>query len=335
MKVLIVKLSAFGDIIHAQPAMELLRQQGMEVHWLVDARYAFVTELFPADVQVHVVALKGEQRLQHAWQSIQALRHYDFDAVLDLQGLIKSGLMARAIARTAPVYGFDAAESPEWPNRYLVKPVTFQVDDRHVVQKYCRIALAVMGQGDQAIAYSAPKLDCGTRQQQAAATVVEAWQGQPHTVLHVGGGWQTKRMDIQQWRACVVALAERGAAITLSWGDDEEFHRAKAIADCYELATVLPERLDIHTLAGVLHAAQAVIGMDTGVLHLAAALGTPTITLWGPSASWNAGPQGSSDAHVESNPSCGPCFQRRCERFVCMPSIQAASIIQAWERVKR
>jgi len=335
MNVLIVKLSAFGDIIHAQPAMEMLRQRGITVHWLVDARYAFVTELFPADVHVHVVALKGEHRLQHAWQCIQALRQYHFDAVLDLQGLIKSGLMARTIARSAPVYGFDTSESPEWPNRYLVKPVTFHADERHVVQKYCRIVSAVEGPSDHAIVYNAPKLGCGEHQKQSATTIIESWHGKPHTLLHVGGGWQTKRMEVQQWRACVVALAERGAAVTLSWGDEEEFHRAKAIADCFDLATVLPERLDIHTLAGLLHAAQAVIGMDTGVLHLAAALGTPTVTLWGPSASWNAGPLGTMHAHVESNPSCGPCFQRRCDRFVCMPSIQPLSIIQAWERVKR
>ncbi len=335
MKVLIVKLSAFGDIIHALPAMEILRRRGVIVHWLVDARYAFVTELFPADVVVHVVALKGERRLHHAMQAITALRQHAFDAVLDLQGLIKSGMMAKAVAQNAVVYGFDRKETPEWPNHWLVRPVPFHANERHVVQKYMRIAAAPFDAPSDAIAYTPPKIVINSIQHTAAASIIESWQGTPHTILHVGGGWQTKRLEIQQWKESINGLVERGAKITLSWGNNDEFHRACRIADCYDLATVLPERLSIHALAGMLYAAQAVIGMDTGVLHLASSLGAPTITLWGPSASWNAAPQGETDGHVESNPTCGPCFQRHCERFICLPSIQPERIVDAWERVKR
>lgn len=335
MKVLIVKLSAFGDIIHAIPAMEILRSRGVAVHWLVDARYAFVTELFPTDVVVHVVALKGTRRLHHAMNAIRQLRTHQFDAVLDLQGLIKSGIMAKAASQGAVVYGFDGKETPEYPNHWFVTPVSFHADERHVVQKYSRIATAPFASPDGAIAYTPPRITLNNTQHTAAASIVASWKGKPHTLLHVGGGWQTKRLEIQQWKECVNGLAERGAAISLSWGNEDEYHRACRIADCYDLATVLPERLSIHALAGMLYAAAAVIGMDTGVLHLAAAVGTPTVTLWGPSASWNAAPQGETDMHVESKPSCGPCFKRRCERFICLPSIKPEQIVDAWARVRR
>ncbi|MDQ6974986.1 MAG: glycosyltransferase family 9 protein [Mariprofundaceae bacterium] len=334
MNILIVKLSAFGDIIHAIPAMETLRQRGVSVHWLVDARYAFVTELFPKDVHVHVVALKGERRFHHALQAIGELRKLCFDAVLDLQGLIKSGIIAKAASQSAPVYGFDRQETPEWPNHWFITPVSFHPDERHVVQKYMRIASAPFDTPDDAIVYAPPRISINETQHAAAASIVASWKNKPHTLLHVGGGWQTKRLDLQQWKELINGLHERGASITLSWGNESELHRARRIVDGYGLATVLPERLNIHALAGVLHAAEAVIGMDTGVLHLAAALGAPTVTLWGPSASWNAAPLGKSDAHIESKPACGPCFQRRCECFICLPSIKPERIVDAWAHVK-
>lgn len=340
MNILIVKLSAFGDIIHTLPALDDLRRRGANIHWLVDARFSFVTELFPPDVRVHIVALKGEQRLRHAWRSIQSLRSLHFDAVLDLQGLIKSGLMARFGSNGAPVHGFDRRESPEWPNHWLLNAVPFHPDERHVVQKYRHIAAAPFINDatcipDQAMAYTPPTIQHTAKQQQAAQAILNLWQGKKHTILHMGGGWQTKRLEIPQWRQCVAALIAKDVSITLCWGSEKERHRALSVADYYESVYVLPERLNIHAMAGMLHAAQAVIGMDTGIVHLAAALGTPTVTLWGPSASWNAGAKGQHDTHVESNPSCGPCFKRSCSRFICLPGVNPLEIVAAWERVRR
>ncbi|MDX8413121.1 MAG: glycosyltransferase family 9 protein [Mariprofundales bacterium] len=142
MKILIIKLSAFGDIIHALPALDdlLQRPEVDAVHWLIDARFAFVADLLPEGVIPHIVALKGRGGLRNGFAMAAWLRQQRFDVVLDLQGLIKSGVMARAIG--APTYGFDGAQSPEWPNRWLVTPVPFHRDDRHVVQCYRRIAAA-------------------------------------------------------------------------------------------------------------------------------------------------------------------------------------------------
>ena len=114
MKVLIVKLSAFGDIIHALPALDdlLAHPDIHDIHWLVDERFAFVSEIFPPRVKVHKVALKGKGRIRHAWHMIHALRNEHFDIIFDLQGLIKSGLMAWASAKSGcKVYGFDRSQS--------------------------------------------------------------------------------------------------------------------------------------------------------------------------------------------------------------------------------
>jgi len=106
-KVLIVKLSAFGDIIHSLPALDdvLARPGVSEVHWLVDVRYQFVTEVFPPQVRVHTIDLKGKNRLSEVWRVVKALRAEKFDVALDLQGLMKSALLARLIC--SKVFGID------------------------------------------------------------------------------------------------------------------------------------------------------------------------------------------------------------------------------------
>ena len=95
----------------------------------------------------------------------------------------------------------------------------------------------------------------------------------------------------------------------------------------------LSERLNMSALATLLVNARVVVGADTGVLHLAAALGTRTITCWGPAASWRSAPIGEGHGHIESNPACGPCFRRRCDRFVCMPGIRAEAILEAVDAI--
>lgn len=335
MKLLIVKLSAFGDIIHSLPALDdlLARPEVDEVHWLVDERFAFVTEVFPPHVTVHKVALKGDAPLREAWRMIRKLRRLRFDGVLDLQGLIKSGLIARAIA--TPVFGFDHRFSPEWPNRLLVSCVSFTEQDRHVVQKYRRIAAAPFADHRDPIPYAPPHIELSDSMQQAKDNILAELQLQPqsYTVLHIGGGWQTKQLPLGTWQEVIGQIAAAGSTCLLSWGNEEERQKAAELTKVTG-ATVLPRRLAMMPLCGLLSAARTVIGTDTGLLHLAAALQTPTVTFWGPSASWNSAPLGEYDVHVESNPECGPCFQRECDNFVCLPALKADVIVQAWREVQ-
>lgn len=335
MKILVVKLSAFGDLIHTLSALDdlLARPEVDEVHWLVDERFAFATEVFPPQVKVHSVALKGDAPLHAAWQMIRKLRREHFDAVLDLQGLIKSGLIARAIAR--PVYGFDRRFSPEWPNRLLVSCVSFDPADRHVVQKYRRIAAAPFADRRDPVPYAPPHIQKNEAIQQAGAAMLAELQLQPqgYTVMHIGGGWQTKQLPFGTWREVIGAIQAEGSTCLLSWGNDAEQQKANELAGVTG-ATVLPRRLAMMPLCGLLLHARTVIGTDTGLLHLAAALAAPTVTYWGPSASWNSAPLGEYDVQVESNPECGPCFKRECNEFVCLPALKAEAIVQAWREVK-
>ncbi len=331
MKILLVKLSAFGDIIHALPALHdlLERPEVEEVHWLVDSRYAFVTQVFPAQVVVHQVDLRGKHPLQSAWQTVRTLRQHHFDAVLDLQGLSKSAIMASLSG--SPVYGMDVRHLREKFSRLLLNPVPFHADERHVVQQYRRVAAAPFGNNDAAIAYSPPQADLDIGMRQTGEALLEHWKisGKRIVWLHMGGGWATKQLPVKTWQHLAEELSGNDIIPILGWGNEPEKILAGEVKDKVPAALLPEHRLSMDALCGVLAKSLAVIGPDTGVVHLAAALGTPTVSFWGPSAAWRSGPLGEEHRHIESNPHCGPCFKRECNQFICMDMIQANDIMSA------
>ena len=344
MKILIVRLSAFGDIIHCLPAMQDLldRPEVEELHWLVDARYAFVCDILPRQVHIHSVAMKGDRPLQAIRQTARELRRIEFDAVLDLQGLIKSALLARASG--SPVYGIDRRSVRERPAAWLEKSVCFHPEERHVVQQYRRVAAAPFAdqallarQPDAAISYALPHIDLAASRCQPDAALLTRLklEGKRFVVLHAAGGWQTKQLPETTWLAIAEGAHAAGILPLFSWGSASERDLAQNLASRSN-GCALPERLNMSGLSALLSVAKAVVGADTGLLHLAAALGTPTITFWGPSASWRSAPIGNEHGkqqaeqhwHIESNPPCGPCFRRTCDQFVCMDAVQPESVIR-------
>ncbi len=339
MKILVVKLSAFGDIIHALPALDdlLARPDVTEVHWLVDARYAFVTEVFPARVRVHTVALRGDRPVASFWKTIRELRAIGFDAIIDLQGLLKSAVLARGAGH--PVFGIDKQFLREKASRSLMRPVRFHAEEKHVVQQYRRVATAPFcadsnHMPESALPYIPPRIDIAQTVLTTDARLLSqlGLADKAFVILHSAGGWETKQLPERTWIAIADALIQTGKTAVFSWGNATEQALAQKLATaCNGFA--LPERLNMSALCTVLNNARAVVGADTGLLHLAAALNVPTISFWGPSESQRSAPlhdvaqaQGDRNWHIESNLSCGPCFQRRCNQFVCMDAINPDSI---------
>ncbi len=348
MKLLIVKLSAFGDIIHALPALHdiLERPEVDEVHWLVDQRYGFVTEVLPARVIVHQVALKGERPIRSAWHAIRKLRPIGFDAVIDLQGLIKSAALARACG--SPVYAFDPQFLREKVSMVFTKNITFHAQDKHVVQQYRRIAsapfIASLNSAADVIPYSPPQINIENSSCRPDKNLLKQLKlgSNSYVILHAAGGWQTKQLPEQTWMSVARSLIDNNITPLFSWGNQAEETQAKRLA-AQSNGYALPERLNMSALVALIHSARAVVGADTGLLHLAAALNRPTITFWGPSASWNSAPltvepiesntiettistKGVKHWHIESSPTCGPCFKRTCKQFICMDAIKPESI---------
>ncbi|ATX82045.1 heptosyltransferase-1 [Mariprofundus ferrinatatus] len=339
MKILIVRLSAFGDIIHCLPALDdlLARPEVTEVHWLVDERYKFVTDILPKQVHVHAVALKGDHPIHSAWKAIRTLRATGFGAVIDLQGLIKSAVLSRLCG--SPVYGFDNNLMREKPASLLLHNVTFHPDERHVVQQYRRIATGPFTSepASVAIPYAKPSINLADSRCPDDGEIIAllGLEEKSYVILHAAGGWETKQLPASTWISVAKGLKEKNITPLFTWGNDAERAQAESYADRSN-GFALPKRLTMPSLCSLILHARAVVGADTGMLHLTAALGKPTVTFWGPSASWRSAPlevehdmSRPLHLHIESNPACGPCFKRTCDNFVCMDMILPESILRA------
>jgi heptosyltransferase-1 len=262
---LVLRLSALGDVIHTIPAVVALRERGEALTWVVEAPYCELVELV-AGVRTIPVSLKkwGRAPLAHRPQMAVARKSLrGFDRAIDFQGLVKSaalGWLSRAPVRI----GFDRDAIREKPallftNRHVRVDTT-----RHVVEQNLQLIGATSVPPVDFTPFAAGRRDDGA------------------IVLLPGAGKANKQWPVECFREVAAAVGDRALAV---WGPGEE-DLAKAIGCRRAPPTTLRE------LAALLQSAALVIGGDTGPLHLAAALGTPVIGLYGPTSEKRNGPYG-------------------------------------------
>jgi heptosyltransferase-1 len=275
MRLLIVKTSSMGDVVHALPVVaDVLRQHpGAQIDWLVEAPFAAIPQLHAGVRQVLPMAWrKWRQRLFDGatWRAMGQLRRDlrapQYDLVLDLQGLLKSALWARQAA--APVAGYDRASLREPLAAWVYQRSARVPRDLHAVQRCRLLAAAHLG-------YAPPQEapDFGLR---APAT---GWSPRvPYAVLIPNASRPEKLWPERSWVAVGRRLKERGWMPLVLWGRESEQTLAEQIAAGCE--GDVPPFLKVGEMATVLAGAQQVVGLDTGFTHLAAAFGRPTVGIY-------------------------------------------------------
>lgn len=310
MNVAIVKLSSLGDVVHALPVAVTLRARVAEarITWIVEAREAAV--LRGHDAIDHVLAVdtrrwrraRGPGAIVRAARALlllrRRLRAAAFDAAVDLQGLLKSGLVTAATG--APIRaGFAAGRCREplnalFTNRRVTPPVTA----RHVVEQYLSV-LAPLGVGEPRLEFRIPvEADAEARMEAfLAARGVKARDRL--VVINPGAGRADKRWPHDRYRQLVARLREEAAATAVvAWGPGER-DTASAITGSGRDALLAPPT-SVAELAALLRRASAVVAGDTGPLHLAAAVGTPCVGLYGPTRPERNGPYGAGHRTLQS-----------------------------------
>ena len=313
MRLLIVKLSSFGDVIHTFPAVSDLNaaRPDIEVEWLVEEAFAPFVALHPGVAKIHTLAFRRLRkpvsrwpRLASAtWRLRRALRARHYDLVVDLQGLLKSAIAARL---AGPVSGF-AAESAREPAAARLYRRGFAVPRRmHAVERTRRLLAAAVG-------YAVPD---------TPGRFGIAVDGPPDATLHLpsryamvmhAASWPTKLWPEEHWRALLPRIAVGGRGIILPWGGAEEKARAERLAAGVPGAVVLPRVMAGAELARVIAAAEFAVGLDSGLMHLAAALGVPGVWLYGPTDPGLTGPYGEGQTVIQSTWPKAPCRRRICD----------------------
>ena len=275
MKLLAIRLSAFGDVIHTIPAVVALRDAGHEIAWAVERPYRELIELV-ADVETVPVSMK--QWIRHPAGILEARRRLrGFDATIDFQGLLKSTTIA-ILSGARRRYGFARDVIREkGASLFINRPVKID-ESRHVVEWNLDLARGV----DPSIG-GVPSVDFNP--------FAEEWDAPSNAiVLLPGAGKANKLWPAERFRELARLL---GDDVLVAWGPGER-----------ELAESIGARLapptTLRQLAHLLRRAQLVIGGDTGPLHLAAALGTRVIGLFGPTNPLRNGPYGQVGNCVES-----------------------------------
>ena len=330
MRVLIIKLSAFGDIIHSLPVIEYFQEFSkknntkVELHWLIEKKWSPIIQNHPG---VHQVLLTNTTHWRRAffhkstWQEIShcvsRLRDNRYDIVLDINGLLRSALFAR-IARAYLRVGFSKNSDicKEKHSVYLMDK-TLSVPHIHVVDQ--TIKLLEMTLPTDIPEPLNPYLPSNHVAEKMANEIMKKKGLIPKrfAVIAAGGGWETKLLDEKIMIELCDHIARYGLIPVLSWSGYDEEERVIRISRLSENKVKHLGNLPVDVFLEVLRMSRVVIGPDTGTIHAASAVKTPTVSYYGPSSAMYSGPRRITDRVVQLSPHCGPCFKRQCKENHC------------------
>lgn len=344
MRVLIVKTSALGDIIHALPVLDYLHSvsPGIEIDWVAEEPFRDVLEGNPLLSSLFLVRTKAWRKEPFSRQTRQdiaqlraVLRQRNYDMVFDIQGNLKSGLITW-LSGTRVRWGFSRSVLQESINLlFTTQRVAPDPRDYHVTDQYLRLVSAPFGGEFDSNSLSA---DIATTavQDAAAQEFLAPFAGGKIILLHTGTTWQTKFWTDEGWIALGKELLQSypGSTLLFSCGNEQERETGGRLIAAVGTGARLLDRLPLKNFAAILKKIDLVVGGDTGPVHLAAAAGTPTVSLYRSSDGLRSGPRGARHAIIVTPLACSGCFKTKCERDAsCRESITVEMMYAGCQRV--
>lgn len=327
-RILIVLLGAIGDVVRALPLANRLRAGYPRAHiaWAVEPRAAPILTGHPALDEVLVFERRGGARALARF--LRRVRRERFDLSLDLQRHAKSGLVS--FASGAPVrIGFHRRNAKElnwlW-NTHTIEPVEPR---GWKLEQYLRFATLLE------LPDSAPSFDIRLSADEEARTAnLLATLRRPFAALFLGSTWESRLWFPEGFATVADELDRLGLDTVLLGGDDV----TEIAAEVRRLARVAPLDLSAKTTLresyGILARARVAVGPDSGPMHLAAAAGTPVVSLWGATTPARSAPYGSEDLVLVGRVPCAPCYLRHCPiGRQCMQDITPARVLEQITRV--
>ncbi|HVW52346.1 MAG TPA: lipopolysaccharide heptosyltransferase I [Trinickia sp.] len=297
-KILLVRVSSLGDVVHNMPAVaDILRvYPDAQIDWLVEESFAGLVTLVTGVRRAIPFSLRRwRKRLlsPSTWREIRAFRRAlaaeQYDLVIDCQGLIKTAWVA-SWAR-GPLVGLgnrtDGA-GYEWPVRFFYDRRVPIAPRTHVVERTRQLVAQAIG---APVPQSPDELDFGLDTSRAARALAETGLNLPvpYVVLVHATSRADKQWPDASWIELGRALVTRGASLVLPWGSEAERATSERLAKEFGAAAIVPPRLSLPAVVGLLDAAAATVGVDTGLVHIAAALKRPTVELYNFATAWRTG----------------------------------------------
>ena len=315
MKLLVIKPSSLGDILHTYPAVALLIRQfpDVEITWVVNEGLKGMVELFPGLAKILVFPRKSLKRLP---SFLKELRTETYDAVIDFQGLLRSGLIARAARTTYPArrYGFAAAREGAplfYTHKIKTPPEIIHAADKNIflAATFANVPFHPAGEF--------PELAIPEEVMQRAQSLLDISSKRPVLAVCFSSRWSSKDWPLPFFADVLHRLARQIPNVKI-WllGSAEDRAKGDSLA-----ALAGSDDTDVTNLAGqtslleltaMLKASNAMLTVDSGPMHLAAALNVPCVALFGATSPEKTGPYGTCHHVIVSKCRHAPCFRRRC-----------------------
>jgi lipopolysaccharide heptosyltransferase I len=317
-RVCLIKPSALGDVVQTLPILSMLRSRwpAASFVWVIKSSLAGLLEGHP-DLESTIVFDRSSRGIAAAgaqWRLMRDLRRGDFDLAIDLQGLLRSGLMTLATAAPRRVGFASAREGAPWAYTDQVK---LSAPDLPALERYRQVAAALGCTGQP----PAARLGISEADRRWVRARL-AGLPRPWLAIHPGAGWLTKRWPGERFAALAArARQEFGASIVLL-GEKNDSDAGRTIAagvgDC---AVDLCAQTSLLQLAAVCKAADVFLSGDTGPMHLAAAVGTRVVSVFTCTSPLRAGPRDQEQRAVLTNVPCAASYLKRCASLACMQEL--------------
>jgi heptosyltransferase-1 len=311
MRILLIKMSSMGDIFHTFPAISDIKKHfpDAQIDWVVEDSFKEIVEWHPAIHNVIPVHLRRwvKEHNKKAWQEFKTcrnqLRAVTYDYIIDAQGLLKSAVIAKC-AKGHGVDGYDKSSARESIARWCYKRQHYIDRDQHAVERTRQLVGKTLGYTP------APKLNFGINQ-----NFTHVQEDPRKLIFIIGTSWVTKLWSTREWQALTKIAVDEGYRVEIMWGSSDERAIADQIIEYCPQATRPDQRLSITTIAEKLVEAVGVVGLDTGFSHLAGALETPTIAIYGATSPLKVGLIGDHTRNLQLHPTldCMPCHKRQCK----------------------
>lgn len=325
---LIVKLSSIGDITHALPVVETIKrhQPDLFIGWVARRRCESLLAGNPAIDRIYTLGEKLS--LPELLALGRELRKDRYDTAMDMQGLFVSGLVSLLSGARRRI-GLD--RNREANSLFMTEtPVAGQDESRHAVD-ILQGFLAAAGIDERF--GDLPVLSYLAEAQGPAAERVLDGLARPRVALNVGASTPYKQWPLARWAEVARALCDQGMAVVLLGGPSEveQAREVEEAAGARRGLRNLAGQTDLRTLAAVLARCDLAVSGDTGPMHIAGAVGTPVVALFGPTHPARTGPYGSKNLVIWKELPCSPCYRHpTCQgRVDCLQAITPAEVIAA------
>jgi heptosyltransferase I len=328
-RIALIKPSALGDVVQTLPVLAALRERfpNAAISWVVNKSYApllepisLLDEVIPFDRAASSTTVTGG--VQYFWTFFRELRRRRFDFVLDLQGLLRSGAFTLATAAHRRWGLQSAREGSRLAYNFLLDDVT---GSQAAVDRYW-LAAEALGVGHLPKKFP---LEISEVERNAAASLLSGLP-RPWIAVQPGARWETKRWPTASFAATTQTAVDRFGGSAIILGGKDEVSAAEETADRLRATVrVLAGQTSLRILAAILEQCDVLLTNDTGPMHLAAAVGTPTTAVFTCTSPHRAGPFGSGHRVVQTSVACRESYIKTCPKMICMTDLTPEKVSPA------